>query len=142
MSYAIVPGSCPGGPAAGVAFPPYAVTRHKDVQHAGDPIDTVTFVDGLERVIQTKKDPDRDQNGSGTVVTGMSVSGQVLFDGRGRVKSQAQPGFSTPVTTTFVTPATPRTRRRLPMTRSTGRRRSTCPMERRRASRPPRCIRS
>ena len=102
MSYGIFPGSCPGGPTAGAAFPAYAVTRHKDVQHAGDPIDTVTFVDGLERVIQTKKDLDRDQNGNGTVVTGMTVSGQVLFDGRGRVKSQAQPAFSTAATTTFV----------------------------------------
>src|SRR5213075_2077365 len=84
MSYGIVPASCPNAPAAGAAFPAYAVTRHKDVQHASDPIDTVTFIDGLGRVIQTKKDLDRDAAGNGTIATGMSVSGQVLFDKRGR----------------------------------------------------------
>ena len=54
MSYGIIPSSCPNPPPAGSAFPAYAVTRHKDVQHAGDPIDTVAFVDGLGRAIQTK----------------------------------------------------------------------------------------
>jgi RHS repeat-associated protein len=93
FNYGIVPSSCPNAPSPGATFPAYAVTRHKDVQHAGDPIDTVTFVDGLGRVIQTKKDIDRDASGSGTVTTGMGLSGQVLFDGRGRVRSQAQPGF-------------------------------------------------
>ena len=102
MSYGVASSSCPNGPAAGAAFPPYGVTRHKDVQHSGDPIDTVTFVDGLGRVIQTKKDIDRDQAGNGTVVTGMSVSGQVLFDGRGGLASQAQPSFLQTPTTTFV----------------------------------------
>ena len=102
MSYSINRTSCPNAPAAGAAFPAYAVTRHKDVQHANDPIDTVTFVDGIERVIQTKKDLDRDTAGNGTVATGMTVSGQVLFDSRGRVSSQAQPGFSQAATTAFV----------------------------------------
>ena len=101
MSYGIIPSSCPNAPAAGAAFPAYAVTRHKDVQHAGDPIDTVTFIDGFGRVIQTKKDLDRDPTGNGPVTTGMTVSGQVLFDTRGRVASQAQPSFSTATTTTF-----------------------------------------
>lgn len=32
----------------------------------------------------------------------MSVNGQVLFDARGRVSSQAQSGFSTAATTSFV----------------------------------------
>ena len=102
MNYGIVPSSCPNGPTAGASFPAYAVTQHKDVQHTGDPIDTVTFVDGLGRLIQTKKDLDRDATGSGTVVTGMLVSGQVLFDGRGRVASQAQPSFLQTPLTTFV----------------------------------------
>ena len=69
-------------------FPASAITQHKDIQHAGDPIQTVTFMDGLRRVIQTKKDLDRDSNGNGTVVTGMTVSGQVTFDNRGRVQAQ------------------------------------------------------
>src|SRR4029079_8769494 len=102
MNYGILPSLCGHAPTPGAGLPAYAVTRHKDIQHQGDPIDTVTFVDGLGRVIQTKKDLDRDPNGSGAVATGMSVSGQVLFDTRGRVASQAQPTFSTATTATFV----------------------------------------
>jgi len=102
MSYGVVPTSCPNAPTAGAPFPAYAVTRHKDVQHTNDPIDTVTFIDGLGRVIQTKKDLDVDSSGNGSVATGMSVSGQILFDARGRVSSQAQPSFSTAATTTFL----------------------------------------
>ncbi len=104
MSYAIVPTSCPNGPAAGNTFPAYAVTRHKDVQHSGDPIDTVTFIDGLGRVFQTKKDLDRDAAGNGSVQTLMSVSGLVLFDSRGRVASQGQAGVSIEPTTTLALP--------------------------------------
>ena len=85
MNYSIFPSSCPNGPNLPPSLPAYAITRHKDVQHAGDPITTVSFIDGLGRVIQTKKDLDRDPNGDGTVTTGMSVSGQVVFDTRGRV---------------------------------------------------------
>ena len=56
MSYGVIPSSCPNPPPAGSAFPAYAVTRHKDVQHAGNPIDTVAFIDGLGRTIQRKMD--------------------------------------------------------------------------------------
>ena len=52
--------------------PEYAITHHKDIQHPGDPVVTSTFVDGLERVIQTKKDLDRDVAGS--TQTGMTAS--------------------------------------------------------------------
>jgi YD repeat-containing protein len=76
------------------AMPAYAMTKLKDIQHLGDTIDTVTFVDGLGRVIQTKKDMecDADSCGTTTPATGMSVSGLVQFDSRGRVASQGQPG--------------------------------------------------
>ncbi|WP_437646304.1 hypothetical protein [Sorangium sp. So ce362] len=37
-------------------MPAWARTSHKDEEHADDPIVTVTFADGLGRVIQTKKD--------------------------------------------------------------------------------------
>jgi RHS repeat-associated protein len=84
------------------AAPPFARTQHLDVQHSGDTIDTVTFIDGLGRVIQTKKDLDYD-DGTGTVQMGMSVSGLVTFDSRGRVASQGQPVFDTGPTTSFVT---------------------------------------
>jgi YD repeat-containing protein len=60
----------------------------------GDPLVTITFVDGLDRVIQTKKDLERD-DGNATIV-GMSVSGRVVFDARGRVQQQGQPTFQVP----------------------------------------------
>jgi RHS repeat-associated protein len=103
MTYSILSSSCPNSPILPPTLPAYAVTRHKDVQveHAGDPITTVAFIDGLGRVIQTKKDLDRD-NGDGTFTTGMSVSGQIVFDTRGRVSSQAQPSFSTGTATALV----------------------------------------
>jgi RHS repeat-associated protein len=84
------------------AFPAWAVTKHKDVQRAGDTLDTVTFVDGLARVIQTKKDLERDASGSGTAEVGFSVSGQVVFDTRGRVELQGQPTFDQGAATDFV----------------------------------------
>ena len=82
--------------------PASATTQHKDVQHSGDPIQTVTFIDGLNRVIQTKKDLDRDVNGNGSVTSGMTVSGQVTFDTRGRLAAQGQPVFDTGPASSFV----------------------------------------
>jgi RHS repeat-associated protein len=74
-------------------FPAWASTKHKDFQFANDPIETVTFKDGLGRVVQTKKDIDEDVDGV-NVRTGMSASGQVFYDSRGNVTSVAQPEFS------------------------------------------------
>lgn len=75
-------------------LPAWARTAHKDITRSDDPeIVTVTFTDGLERVLQTKKDLERD-TGSGTEV-GMMVSGRVGFDARGRVSTRGQPIFST-----------------------------------------------
>jgi YD repeat-containing protein len=82
--------------------PAYAVTKHKDVQHADDTINTVTFIDGLERVIQTKKDMEFDVTGTGSTVTGMSVSGLMTFDRRGRVATQDQPVRDPGPETSFV----------------------------------------
>ncbi|WP_438015644.1 SpvB/TcaC N-terminal domain-containing protein [Sorangium sp. So ce315] len=84
------------------AVPAWARTRHKDVQHPGDPIDTVTFVDGLDRVIQTKKDLEKDQGPGAAPIVGMSVSGRVVFDERGRIASQGQPVFEPGAATAFV----------------------------------------
>jgi RHS repeat-associated protein len=53
---------------------------------------TVSFVDGLSRTLQTKKDISRDPGG-GTAAVGMGVSGNTIFDGRGRVYQQGQPFF-------------------------------------------------
>jgi RHS repeat-associated protein len=83
--------------------PAWVRTAHRDVQHPGDPIASVAFVDGMERLIEIKKDLERD-TGTGTATeVGMSVSGRVRFDPRGRVAAQGQaifvPGSSN---TTFV----------------------------------------
>ncbi len=55
------------------------------IQHT---LDTATFVDGLKRVIQTKKESD--VNG----VHSMTVSGSVEYDTLGRVIQQGQPGYT------------------------------------------------
>ncbi|HMA96097.1 MAG TPA: toxin TcdB middle/N-terminal domain-containing protein [Polyangiaceae bacterium] len=92
FEYQLQPGYTP--PGGGVYQPVWARTLHKDVTAPdGDPLVTITFVDGLDRVIQTKKDLERDI-GTGTVV-GMSVSGRVEFDARGRLRRQSQPVFQT-----------------------------------------------
>src|SRR5262249_3130901 len=74
------------------SLPASAVTAHKNIappemSRPGDPllarapIRTVSFSDGLARVIQTKKDITHD-DGAGNVVDGMSVSGAIVFDSR------------------------------------------------------------
>ncbi|AUX48453.1 hypothetical protein SOCE26_099870 [Sorangium cellulosum] len=89
-------------PGSSAAVPAWARTRHKDVLHPGDPVDTVTFVDGLDRVIQTKKDLEKDQGPDAEPLVGMTVSGKVIFDERGRVAEQGQPVFDTGEATAFV----------------------------------------
>jgi RHS repeat-associated protein len=69
-----------------------AITYNKAVSVKGsDPIiiKTVTFTDGMKRVLQTKKDAT--VNGT----NGMTVSGKVVFDDLGRVVQQGQPMFET-----------------------------------------------
>jgi RHS repeat-associated protein len=82
------------------ASPAWAKTLHRDelrtaADQERDPIVTVTFVDGLGRVIQTKKDLEKDFRDGAPPVVGLSVSGQVRFDPRGRVQLQGQPTFET-----------------------------------------------
>lgn len=85
-----------GAPVAGGVPPsnpavPYAVTSHLDVQHPNQPILTSTFIDGLARVIQTKKSSAKD-TGSGPQI-GMQVSGDVKFDEQGRPSERYQAYF-------------------------------------------------
>jgi RHS repeat-associated protein len=78
-----------------ITVPSYATTKHKDVQRltpTPDPITTVTFVDGLDRIIETKKDIDKTV-GATPPQNGMSVSGAIVFDSRGRIAQQGQPVF-------------------------------------------------
>ncbi len=104
--YSELGGAAPPTGCTGTAntLPAFATTAHKDILHAGDPIVTSTFVDGLDRVIQSKKDITKDP-GSGPGSPVMSVSGALSFDPRGRVQQKGQPVFDTNAATTFV--ATP-----------------------------------
>lgn len=90
------------------SFPRWAKTGHKDIFRndenapaaSHDFIETVTLVDGMERVIQTKKDLEKDFGDH--LEVGMTVSGRVIFDAVGRIQDVHQPVFSTDGATTFV----------------------------------------
>ena len=74
---------------------PYAVTRHVDREASGavrpDTLDTVTFIDGLARVVQTKKDASL-HTGPGTApAASMIISGKVIYDFLGRAVKQHYP---------------------------------------------------
>ena len=99
------PDACTGSPTVAFAYtqpaistsdnetldaPAHAVTSNRAVSVKGsDPIiiKTITYVDGMKRIIQTKKDADV----KGTY--GMVVSGLIVFDDLGRVTVQGQPIF-------------------------------------------------
>ncbi|UUV32036.1 sugar-binding protein [Amycolatopsis roodepoortensis] len=73
---------------------PYATTRHLDRDATGvreDTIDTVTFTDGLKRVLQTKKDASVANNPGDTPDQVMTVSGRTKVDFAGRVVEQYHP---------------------------------------------------
>src|SRR5262249_52356878 len=74
--YGTQPGTAP--------VPAWGETRHKDVRRPGDPIETVSFIDGLGRLLQTKKDIEKDLGSGTNTAVGMSVSGRIQFDERGR----------------------------------------------------------
>lgn len=57
----------------GITVPAYAVTKHYDVQHPNDDMETVTFVDGFGRPVQVKKDG---------VVTGNASDWELSFNVR------------------------------------------------------------
>jgi len=80
------------------ARPAWAFTRNRLEEQGGDGrLDTVVFVDGLQRIIQTKKDA---QVEGGTI--GMSVTGQLTFDAMGRVAQKGQTTFDTGSKTAYV----------------------------------------
>jgi len=63
---------------------PWAHTAHYDPAHPGNDLETVTFMDGLCRPLQTKKDAAIFQGKGKADKEQMVVSGRVLFDGLGR----------------------------------------------------------
>ncbi|MFG2876037.1 SpvB/TcaC N-terminal domain-containing protein [Streptomyces sp. NPDC048337] len=69
------------------AVVPYASTKHLDRAATGvraDTIDTITFTDGLKRVLQTKKDAAVAASPGAAPAQVMTVSGRLKFDFLGR----------------------------------------------------------
>ena len=88
-------------------FPAYAVASNRDVQAPNDPVEVATFVDGLDRVIEVKRDLEVDGGTSTTVQH--QVSGLVVFDSRGRVHATALPvtvPATSPISTFSIAPLT------------------------------------
>ncbi|WP_291151923.1 RHS repeat-associated core domain-containing protein [Flavobacterium sp. UBA7680] len=76
-------------------FTPFAITSHYDVQHNGNDIQTVTFIDGLARPIQVKKDIQLNVGSTQkpSYKESMSISGKVRFDDFGRAIAQFHPYY-------------------------------------------------
>ncbi|MDX2564918.1 SpvB/TcaC N-terminal domain-containing protein [Streptomyces sp. TX20-6-3] len=73
---------------------PYATTAHLDRAASGvrdDTIDTVTFTDGLKRVLQTKKDASVSASPGAEPTQVMTVSGRLTFDHLGRAVEKYYP---------------------------------------------------
>ena len=79
-------------------FVPVAVTSHYDQQHPENDIETYTFIDGLARPIQIKKDITLNRSEDHKEVSyyeALSVSGKNNFDEFGRATQQFHPYFET-----------------------------------------------
>lgn len=70
---------------------PYALTQHYDPSHPDNFIETSTFIDGLSRPIQVKKDAAIYDTATGEDVEQMIISGRVLFDAFGRTTTAYYP---------------------------------------------------
>lgn len=76
------------------AVVPYATTKNLDRDAGGvraDTIDTVTFSDGLKRVLQTKKDASVSASPGAAPQAVMTVSGRLKFDFLGRTTEKYHP---------------------------------------------------
>ncbi len=69
--------------------PAYALTEHYDPEHPDNPMQTNTFVDGMGRAIQVKKDGVIANDGNKTEVS--IVSGRAYFDAFGRAQKAYYP---------------------------------------------------
>jgi RHS repeat-associated protein len=74
-------------------FMPVAVTQHFDVQHPDNPIETYTFVDGLGRPAQVKKDIEINTNDttSPRYIEALTISGKTKVDKYARTIEAFQP---------------------------------------------------
>lgn len=83
-------------------FMPVALTKHFDVQHPDNDIETFTFVDGLGRPVQVKKDIELNTGNSTspTFIEALTVSGKTKVDAYARTIEVFQPWWEdkTPAT--------------------------------------------
>ncbi|MEQ8681341.1 MAG: SpvB/TcaC N-terminal domain-containing protein [Cyclobacteriaceae bacterium] len=70
---------------------PWALTRHYDPSNSNNDMETAIFVDGLGRVLQTKKDGAIFQGDGSPDEEEMIVSGRVVFDALGRTTAAYYP---------------------------------------------------
>ena len=78
----------------GIAAPAYAVTKHYDIQHPSDDLDTITIMDGFGRPVQVEKDGVVTTASNGSAPkdeTVMIVSGRNVYDAFGRVAKSYYP---------------------------------------------------
>ncbi len=78
----------------GITAPAYAVTKHYDIQHPNDDMETVTLVDGFGRPVQVKKDGVVTTAAKGSAPKDenvMIVSGRNVYDAFGRVAKAYYP---------------------------------------------------
>jgi RHS repeat-associated protein len=73
------------------AIIPWAHTAHYDPAHPGNDMETVTFTDGLGRLLQTKKDVSIFQGQGKADKEQMVVSGRIIYDGLGRQSTAYYP---------------------------------------------------
>ena len=77
-------------------FVPVALTQHYDQQHPENDIETYTFIDGLARPIQIKKDIslNSDQTHENEDYTeALSITGKIFYDNYGRETRQYHPYY-------------------------------------------------
>lgn len=70
---------------------PWASTKHYDPAHPQNPIETYTFIDGIKRALQVKKDTDMYTAPQAADVEKMIVSGRITFDAFGRTLESYYP---------------------------------------------------
>ena len=83
-----------GSGVSATSFVPVAVTSHYDQQHPTNDIETYTFIDGLARPIQVKKDVWLNRTNdphNPSFFEGLSISGKAFYDDLGRAKQQFHP---------------------------------------------------
>lgn len=73
----------------------HVIAHHFDVFHPNDTIDTATFVDGIGRVVQTKRDAAVYQGPGKPALTSVVASGTTKYDALGRAVSTYNPFVST-----------------------------------------------